>query len=217
MSFYPVFDFLRALDKNNSKAWMDEHRSTYYETRDFVISWTDDLNRALEKTDSHYVAIPGKKAITRINNNLVYHPNKPTYKDHFGVEVHQGGGRSSFYLHLGINGSFIGGGYYHPPKDVLSSIRDAIDYNGDVLKKIINRPSFANTFGTLEDEDALKTAPKGFPSDHPHIDLLRLKSFAVRHTITQKEIASDDFIDQVVTIYQKMLPFSQYLNKAVSV
>ena len=196
---------------------MDDHRATYHEARDFVISWTEDLNWALEKTDPNYTPMPGKKAISRINNNLVYHPDKPTYKDHFGVELNQGGGQSSFYLHLGINGSFIGGGYYHPPKEVLDSIRDAIDYNGEALKKIIHQPSFVDTFGALEDEDSLKTAPKGFSTDHPHIDLLRHKSFAVMHSVTQKEIVADGFVGQVVSIYQEMLPFSQYLNKAVSV
>ncbi len=217
MSFYQVFDFLRDLNKNNSKAWMDEHRSAYHEVRDFVIGWIETLNGELQKVDSDFVAVPGNKAITRINNNLVYQPDRPTYRDYFGAEVDKASGKCSFYVHMSLGGSFIGGGFYHPSSEVLSSIRDAVDYNGDELKKIISEPSFVDTFGELEDEDALKTAPKGFSQDHPHIDLLRLKSFAARHTITQKEITDDDFTDKVVAVYQKMLPFRKYLHRAVSV
>ena len=97
-------------------------------------------------------------------------------------------GKSGFYVHMSLNGSFVGGGFYNPSKEELESIRDAIDYNGAELKKIINKISFVDTFGEMSDKNALKTAPKGFAQDHKHIDLLRMKRFSVMHTITQKEI-----------------------------
>lgn len=195
---------------------MDAHRTEYEEARDFLIDWSEGLNGELASIDPDYQAVSGKKAISRINNNLLYHPDKPTYKDHFGVELNQGGGNSSFYLQMGLSGSFIGGGYYRPATKVLNRIREAIAHNGDALKKIVSKKSFVNMFGELDDDEKLKTAPRGFSTDHKHIDLLRLKSYAVMRTITQKEIMADDFIDKVVSTYQEMLPFSQYLNQAVS-
>ncbi|MEL7355961.1 MAG: DUF2461 domain-containing protein [Cyanobacteria bacterium J06560_6] len=216
MSFRTVVEFLRELNKNNDKAWMDEHRSEYEAARDFVIDWTEQLNEALASTDSNYEPTSGKKAISRINNNLLYHPNLPTYKDHFGIELNQGGGDSAFYIQIGTSHSFIGGGYYKPSKEQLGELREAIAQTGDQLKKIVNKKSFASMFGELNDENKLKTAPRGYDQDHQHIDLLRLKSYAVMHAITQEESMADDFIDRVVEIYEEMLPFSQYLNKAVS-
>lgn len=159
MSFYQVLDFLRELNKNNNKAWMDEHRATYHEVRDFVIDWIEQLNQELQKVDPDFVPTPGKKAISRINNNLVYQPNLPTYRDYFGAEVDKGKGKSSFYLNLGLSDSFIGGGFYRPSNEVLRSIRQAIDYNGDRLKEIISEKSFQKLFEDLNREDALKTAP----------------------------------------------------------
>ncbi len=217
MSFYQVFDFLRDLNKNNHKAWMDDHRDTYQEVRGFVLSWIENLDQRLQQVDPDYVSTPAKKAISRINNNKVYRPDAPTYRNHVGAEVDKAEGRSSFYVHMGLDGSFIGGGFYRPSSEVLKSIREAIDYNGDALKKIINKKSFADTFGALESEGRLKTAPKGFSPDHRHIDLLRMKSFAAIHAITQKEVASDDFTDKVVSVYREMLPFRQYLHQAASV
>ncbi|WKN45641.1 DUF2461 domain-containing protein [Tunicatimonas pelagia] len=217
MSFYQVFDFLRDLNKNNNKAWMDEHRGRYHEVRDFMLGWIENLDKRLQEIDLGYMPTPAKKAISRINNNLVYKPNAPTYRDHFGAEMNKAKDKSGFYVHMSLNGSFIGGGFYNPSKDQLDSIRDAIDYNGEELKKIISKKSFVETFGEMSDKDALKTAPKGFAQDHKHIDLLRMKSFAVMHTITQKEIMADNFTDKVVKVYQEIVPFNQYLEKAVSV
>lgn len=217
MSFHTVIGFLRELSKNNSKDWMDQHRDEYESARDFVIGWAETLNEALLEADSSYRPVSGKKAISRINNNLLYHPNKPTYKDHFGVELNQGGGNSAFYVQIGTSHSFVGGGYYSPSKEELNNIRDAIAQTGNQLKKIASKKSFVNMFGELNDEDKLKTAPRGFSKDHEHIDLLRFKRYAVMRNITQKEIVADDFIDRVVSIYKETLPFSQYLNKAVTV
>jgi len=217
MSFYQVFDFLRELNQNNRKEWMDEHRSTYQEVRHFVLSWIENLDKRLQATDPGYTPTPAKKAISRINNNLVYKPNAPTYRDHFGAEMNKARDKSSFYIHMSLNGSFIGGGFYSPSKSQLDSIRAAIDYDGEKLKGVIAKKSFTETFSKLSDGDALKTSPKGYASDHRHIDLIRLKSFAVIHTITQKEIMADNFTDKVVQVYHEILPFNKYLEKAVSV
>jgi uncharacterized protein (DUF2461 family) len=72
-------------------------------------------------------------------------------------------------------------------------------------------------FGGLMEDDMLKTSPKGFSQDHKHIELLRYKSFAVSHPVTQKEVQHDDFKEKVIAVYTEMLPLRRYLNKAVTV
>jgi hypothetical protein len=60
------------------------------------------------------------------------------------------------------------------------------------FRQLISAPEFVRLFGPAQPaeaagevqnvfgrEDELKTAPKGVPKDHPDIDLLRLRSFAV--------------------------------------
>jgi len=217
MGFYELFEFLRILQKNNSKEWMDVHRATYHEVRDFYISWLDEMNNSLAEIDPNYFDTPGKKAINRINNNLLFHPNRPVYKDHFGAGLDQISKEGDFYIQLGATESFIGGGYWHPSSKTLKSIRQAIDYNGEELNKILCKKSFNNMFGGLIEAVSLKTAPKGFSQDHTHIDLLRRKSFAVTVPLTQEEIMSDGFEERVIEIYKEMLPFRRYLNEAVTV
>ncbi|MGB5983493.1 MAG: DUF2461 domain-containing protein [Nonlabens sp.] len=219
MSFYKLYDFLRDLNENNNKEWMDEHRKRYHEVRDWYIDWLNELDVALGKADKNYNSTEGKKAINRINNNLLYHPDKPVYKDHFGAGMDLGnnGKQGDFYIHLGLEESFLAGGFYHPKKEILDSIRDAIDYNGEQYKKIINKKSFRETFDVMDDGDSLKTAPKGYSQDHKHIDLLRQKTFAVKHDVTQKEVTTGDFKQKCVDVYIEMKPFREYLNKAVTV
>ncbi|MGO4912859.1 DUF2461 domain-containing protein [Leeuwenhoekiella sp. W20_SRS_FM14] len=218
MSFYKLYTFLRELQQNNSKEWMDENRNYYFEVRDFYIDWLNKMDIKLAAIDPNYTPTTGKQAINRINNNLLYHPNKPTYKDHFGAGLDQETKQGDFYIHLGTSESFIAGGFYKPKSSILKSIRQAIDYNGDELLDILNKPSFKKVFGTLiDDGDSLKTAPKGFSQDHKHIDLLRRKTFAVQHDLSQKLVTGDEFEERVITVYKEMLPFRAYLNEAVSV
>ena len=86
------------------------------------------------------------------------------------------------------------------------------------LKRSSIKNRFKEMFGDLiDDGDSLKTSPKGYSQDHEHIDLLRRKTFAVQHDVTQKEVMQEDFKQRCVEVYKEMLPFRKYLNKAVTV
>lgn len=217
MSFDKLFHFLRTLQKNNSKEWMDAHRKEYHQIRDFYINWLEMMNQKLAGIDNEYFDTPGKKAINRINNNLLYHPNRPIYKDHFGAGLDQRSKQGDFYIELGVDASYIGGGYWHPSSLILKSIREAIDFDGSTLKKIINGKSFKKRFGALIEGEVLKMAPKGYSADHEHIDLLKRKSFAASCSFSEAEVLRDDFDQKVLETYKDLLPFRRFLNKAVTV
>jgi uncharacterized protein (TIGR02453 family) len=217
MSFQKLYVFLENLQKNNTKEWMNAHRNQYVEVRDFYIDWLDAMNIKLARIDQDYYHTPGKKAINRMNNNLLFHPNKPIYKDHFGAGLDQLSKQGDFYIELGVDNSYIGGGYWHPSSKILKSIREAIDYNGEKFKTILNNPSFYKLFGSLIESETLKTAPRGYNTNHKHIDLLRRKSFAVSSKITREEVMHPNFDKKVVAIYKELLPFRRYLNNAITV
>jgi uncharacterized protein (TIGR02453 family) len=217
MGFLQLFDFLRRLQQNNNKKWMDANRKEYHQVRDFFIAWLDNINNELVNIDDHYFDTPGKKAINRINNNLMFHPDRPVYKDHFAAGLDQVNKQGDFYLELGVDECFMGGGYWHPSSKLLSSIREAIDYNGEELKAILNKKSFVNTFGGILESQSLKNPPKGYSNDHPHIDLLKRRSFAAGWTFTQQEVLHKNFDEKVIGIYKELLPFRRYLNEAVTV
>ncbi len=196
---------------------MDANRKWYKEVRDDFIGWLDEMDLALAAIDKEYFPTPGKKGINRINNNLMFHPHKPIYKDHFGAGLDKRPNTGDFYVEIGIERCMFAGGLWRPDPKRLRSIRDAIDYDGEQLRKILNKKSFRTLFGNLYEDVKLKNAPKGFSNDHKHIELLRNKTFAVVHEFKTAEVYQPDFKDKLITVYKEMLPFRRYLNKAVTV
>jgi uncharacterized protein (TIGR02453 family) len=217
MDFKALLEFLEALNKNNSRDWMDRHRKQYRSLREEFIHWLDRLDARLTQIDPDYYPTPGRRGINRINNNLLYHPNRPVYKDHFGAGLDKAPGMGDFYVQVGIGECLLAGGLWRPGPDKLKKIRQAIDYDGEVLKGILEEPGFRNMFGGLYEDEKLQRMPKGFEADHPQADLLKHKTFAVVRPVEAKQVLSPDFEDLLVETYLEMLPFRRYLNRALTV
>jgi len=211
-----IFKFLGNLQENNAKAWMDIHRKEYLAARDEFIKFVDEVNAKMVATYPNYFDTPGKKAIERINNNLMFHPERPTYKDHFGAVLDKVTKGTDFYFMVGVNKCMVGAGMWHPDTTTLKKVRQGIDYNGAVLKSIVNEKAFRATFGELYQGNRLKTSPMGYDKDHPQVDLLRLKSFAVMKDLTRKEVAAPDFSDKLVEMYGIAQPMLNYLREAAA-
>lgn len=212
-----MFDFLEKLRANNNKEWMDANRKWYRSLRNDFIHWLDDLDYGISQLHGDYCPTPGKKGINRINNNLMYHPHKPIYKDHFGAVLDKAPHRADFYIELGLDHCLLAGGFWRPDPRTLASIREGIDYNGEELVELLERPSFKKIFGGLYRDEKLAQAPKGFSREHPFIELLKHKTFAVEHSFPREEVFKDGFGAKVRSVYLEMLPFRRYLNQAVSV
>lgn len=214
-----IFRFLRDLRNNNSKEWMDENRDRYHTMKDRWLSEIELILERLSKHDSVFSKVNPKKTLSRINNNRRFHPNKPVYKDFITCSP---AGRkayhiSTFFISIGPGKSFIGGGIYHPNKENLEKIRAAIDYNGEVLKKIANKKDFISFYGGItEYEDKLVTSPQNYIKQHQHIDLLNYKSYTAIRELTEDEVISENFIDVVEKAYKVFKPMDDYLVEALT-
>ncbi|WP_296317886.1 DUF2461 domain-containing protein [Winogradskyella sp. UBA3174] len=214
-----IFRFLRDLKKNNSKDWMDENRHQYHTMKERWLFEIELILKRLSKHDAHYESIDPKKTVSRINNNRRFHPDKPVYKDRLTCSP---AGRkafnvSTFFLSIGTEESFIGGGIYHPKKEDLENIRAAIDYNGDELKKILNEKGFKSFYGGLNIyDDKLVTSPQNYSKDHEYINLINNKSFTATINLTEEQVESNGFIDLVEEAYLKFKPLDDYIVRAIS-
>jgi uncharacterized protein (TIGR02453 family) len=217
MNFQDLFNFLTQLQQNNTKEWMDANRKWYKSLRGDFVLWLDGLDITMAELHDDYYPTPGKKGINRINNNLMFHPHKPIYKDHFGAGLDKAPNSADFYIEVGVKQCLLAGGFWRPEPKTLRSIREGIDYNGEELLKIIEKPSFKKVFDGLYEDEKLTNAPKGFANDHPHIQLLRNKTFAVEHQMEMSEVLRDDFEEKIKVVYLEMLPFRRYLNNAATV
>lgn len=210
--------FLKALDQNNHKEWMDANRDWYQEARTEFIAFTDRLIAGLQPMVPGLEGLKGKECIFRINRDIRFSADKRPYKANFGASISEGGRHSiypSYYVHIQPGENFVGGGIYMPQADVLKKIRQEVDYNPEELKKIVEAKRFRDTYGELMGEK-LSTAPKGYPKDHPNIEFLKLKSFVVMRKASDEEVSREGFDQKVLESFQVMKPLNDYLSVAVS-
>lgn len=214
-----IWDFLEDLQNNNSKEWMDENRPTYTTARNYWLEEVQDVLNRLSKHDSIFEMYAPKSIIQRINNNRVFHPNKPIYKGYLSCSPSGKTDQiSKIFFAIGPEFTMIGGGLYRPENDSLNSIRNAIDYDGDSLLDIINEPKLLKlTGGLAPDENSLKTSPKGFPNDHKHVELLRYKSITTQYIPTKEVIINGNLTDIVEDVYLTIQPLIKWLERAITV
>ena len=98
-----------------------------------------------------------------------------------------------------------------PPMPWLTVIREKIDEHGEELVQIINDKEFKKYFGNLQGEK-LKSSPKGYAREHPHIELLKLKSFLVTRMIPDREVLDKGCLDLVINASKAMKQLNDYLN-----
>jgi uncharacterized protein (DUF2461 family) len=61
----------------------------------------------------------------------------------------------------------------------------------------------------------LKTAPKGYPKDHPEIDLLRYNQFYFTWKFQDDDILKPEFPENLAHHCRKIRPFLEFLNRAL--
>jgi uncharacterized protein (TIGR02453 family) len=210
-----TFEFLKELAAHNTKEWMDENRKWYKQERALIIAFTNELYQSLATVDTMPLVDP-KKSVARINNNRRFHPDKPLYKNNFGLMINRGEGKSMFYVHVSPGQSFLGGGIHSPMKEQLDAIRDYIDHDGPRLQKIVDAPGFKKYFGEISGSE-LKTAPRDFDKEHPYIHFIRKKDFTVMQNVSDGFFTKPNAIAEITNVYSKALPFLEYLDDALSV
>jgi len=212
--------FLKDLRKNNNRDWFKNNKPRYEEAKDNVEQFMDALIAKVAKWDPSIAHHTGKSVMFRIYRDVRFGKDKSPYKTHFGAhvsgaekksDIHS---RAGYYIHIGPGESMIAGGAYMPHGPWIKNIREAIDTNPKELKKILNRKAFKETFGDIEGEK-LKTAPRGFPKDHPEIELLRHKSFHVAHGCPDKHVLAKDFLSHATKVCKTLHPLDVWLNERV--
>jgi uncharacterized protein (TIGR02453 family) len=212
-----TFDFLSKLKKNNSKEWFDKNRPEYEIAKNNYRELIGELIQTIAKFDPSVKALEPKNCVFRINRDIRFSNDKTPYKVNMGASIAPGGKKSltaGYYIHIQPGASFLAGGMWQPPAPQLSAIRQEIDYNTPEFKKLIGNKDFKKYFGTLSQEDKVKTSPKGYDKDHPEIESLKLKSFIMVHDLKDKDVLSKDFIKQCGAIFKAMHPMNQFLRKA---
>ncbi len=213
----PTLQFLTDLKCNNNRDWFLQNKKRYDQAKKNFEEFVQALIDEIATFDPIIRGLEAKSCTYRINRDIRFSEDKTLYKTHLGAFIVRGGRKygdrfAGYYFHVepGDN-SMLAGGSYIPPMPWLTSIREKIGEEGEKFLRIINNREFSDFFGELEGEK-LKTAPKGFPKDHPYIELLKMKSFLASRIIKDKDIVSDKCFDLVLKGSKVMKPLNEFLN-----
>jgi uncharacterized protein (TIGR02453 family) len=213
-----TFQFLKELSENNERSWFQSNKKRYDDARSNFEGFITELMVHIAQFDSSVTGLDPRKCIFRIYRDTRFSPDKRPYKTNLGAHLvaqhSRPHDRAGYYIHLQPGNNFLAGGAYMPPAPWLNAIRDSIDQNGEKLNKIIEHPDFKRYFGKMEGEK-LKTFPRGYPPDHPHIELLRHKSFLASHSFRDKDAESENFVVHASTVFKALKPFDDFLNDAL--
>jgi hypothetical protein len=109
-----ILDFLKDLNQNNSKEWMDANRDKYIAAKECWLNEVQKILRMLCRYDNDYfIRFDPKKCISRITNNRMYNPNLPLYKDYFSFSIMDKSDMfSPLHISVGVENSFVDCGYH---------------------------------------------------------------------------------------------------------
>jgi uncharacterized protein (TIGR02453 family) len=163
MSFHgwpaEALDFFEGLEADNSKAYWTAHKAIYDE------KVRGPMAELVEELAPEF----GEPKIFRPYRDIRFSKDKSPYQTHIGAIVGDG------YIRFSANGLAAGSGTHAMAPDQLDRYRQAVasDETGAELERIISgieRQGIA-----VHGQDVLKTAPRGYPADHPRVGLLRYK------------------------------------------
>ena len=214
-----TFAFVGELIENNDRNWFLAHKAEYEVAKQNIEDFANTIITELKKTDTTIPEeISAKKCVMRIYRDVRFSKDKSPYKNNFGIGIStkgKGGDGAGYYVHIQPHQSFVAGGYWMPQGEHLKATRQEIDYNTQDLLDILEDKDFKSYFDGLDDQEKLKTVPKGYDANHPQIEILKLKSFTVTHSFTNDELFHKDSALAVSDGLKKMYPLISFLNHAV--
>lgn len=208
--------FLKKLAKNNNRDWFNAHKAEYETARAQAIAFADAVLHHM-RTHDNIETETGKQSLFRIYRDIRFSKDKTPYQvcwhGYFrrATKLLRGG----YYFHLAPGNTYLAGGFWGPNKDDLARIRQDIDYNHDAWRKMLAHKKITTTFGKLRGEQ-LKTAPQGYPKDHPAVDLLRYKQFFLRRDFTDKELLAPGFDKTMSNTFKNLRPFFDHMSEVLT-
>jgi uncharacterized protein (TIGR02453 family) len=202
---HDALQFLVDLAANNERSWFQPRKADYERLlKQPLEALCVALSGEFERRKLPMTADAAKSPF-RIYRDVRFSKDKSPYKTNLGAsfpwigtddgsddgsQQRHGGG----YFHLAPEGSFVGGGVWHPEPAWIAGWRRLVDQEPSRVHAVLDDPGFRKAFpsGVLSDHDRLARAPKGFAPDHPEVELLKQKNVGFGRDLTPDEVESPE-------------------------
>ena len=195
-----AFTFYDGLRADNSKTYWTAQKAVYEEK---VLGPMTELLAELAPEF-------GETKIFRPYRDVRFSKDKSPYKTNIGAML--GGG----YIQLSAKGLAAGDGMYGMATDQLERYRQAVaqDVTGTELERVI---AGVEQHGIdVHGRDVLKKAPRGYPIDHPRIDLLRYKGLvAWQEWPVEPWLETAETKDRIASFLRAVRPLAVWLEDHV--
>ncbi|MCB0939900.1 MAG: DUF2461 domain-containing protein [Mycobacterium sp.] len=195
-----AIEFYEGLEADNSKVYWQDHKAVY----------DRHVKAPMEELLAELADEFGAGKVFRPYRDVRFSADKTPYKTNCAATIGSG------YISFSADGLSVGGGLYMPDPKALARYREAVDNekSGVELVKIVAALR-KEGYDTMAHE-VLKTAPKGYPKDHPRIELLRYKGIAMMKTWPVGAwMGTRKAKDRVVTTLRAGVPLNQWLLRNV--
>jgi uncharacterized protein (TIGR02453 family) len=194
-------DFFEGLEVDNSKGYWQAHKKVYDEQvrgpmQDLLAELSDEF---------------GEGKIFRPHRDIRFSSDKTPYKTQIGATLAEHG-----YVQLSADGLAAASGAYVFATDQLARYRRAVasDLPGEALAKIVDDARAAGL--TITAAGTLTTAPRGYPKDHPRIELLRMKGLVTwKQWPVEPWLATAEVKDKVGAVLRASAPLVEWLDAHV--
>lgn len=203
MSFAGISDdaleFYEGLAADNTKTYWTANKATYErEVRDPLVALCEVLAPEF-----------GSPYLFRPYRDVRFARDKSPYKEQQGATVGSG------YVHISASGLLAAVGYYRMAPDQLARYREAVD-NVRPGKKLERLVESLRDQGYTVSGDTLKTRPRGYPADHPRIELLRHRSLVGWIDFGAPDwLATPAAADYVAQAWRDLMPLHAWLDRQV--
>lgn len=193
-------EFYEGLEADNSKVYWQEHKAVYEQQ----------VKAPMEELLAELADEFGEGKLFRPYRDVRFSADKTPYKTTCAATLGKG------YVAFSADGLSVGSGLYMPEPAALARFRAAVDPDdtGTELASIVADLHRAG-YQTMAHE-VLKTAPRGFPKDHPRIELLRHKGLAMMKSWPVGAwLGTRKAKDRVVTALRAAAPLNEWLARHV--
>jgi uncharacterized protein (TIGR02453 family) len=192
------------LEADNSKEFWAGHKAVW------EVEVRDPMTALLDALEDEFG--PGK--MFRPYRDVRFSKDKTPYKTSQAAFVGSTLG-IGYYLRLGADGLLAGGGWRAHEPGQVERYRAAVadEESGPPLVAAVDALRAA---GFTVEGDPVKTRPRGFPADHPRLDLLRNRSLMVARSFGAPDwLGTPQALDQVRTAWRAVTPLAGWVTKHV--